>query len=252
VIKTYRTTSLYHLITSSHKKISLEKINKVLNKFLGKQKQLPPMFSAKKIKGKKLYDLARRGITIKRKKNKIEIYKLEILDFDPESYVLRLKAEVSSGTYIRVLANDIGKKLGCGAYCEELERTKLLRPGLEIIKSLVVAENNYPELERTVDTLSAFVDAFITDTFDPATGAEGATGKTHDWNISRKLVEISPKPVIIAGGLNHTNVKQAILEIHPAGVDAHTGVESKDGRKNYDMVKKFVNESKEGFTLINS
>jgi phosphoribosylanthranilate isomerase len=135
---------------------------------------------------------------------------------------------------------------------EELERTKLLRPDLKIIKSLVVAGNNYPELERTIDTLSTFVDAFITDTFDPATGAEGATGKTHDWSISRKLVEISSKPVIIAGGLNHTNVKKAILEIHPAGVDVHTGVESKDGRKNYDRVKKFVEESKEGFALINS
>ncbi len=135
---------------------------------------------------------------------------------------------------------------------EELQRTKLLRPNLEIIKSLVVAENNYPELERMIDTLSDFVDAFITDTFDPETGAEGATGKTHDWNISRKLVEISPKPVLIAGGLNHTNVKKAILEIRPAGVDAHTGVESKDGRKNYEMVKKFVEESKEGFSLINS
>ena len=133
---------------------------------------------------------------------------------------------------------------------EELERTKLLRPDLEIIKSLVVTENNYPELERTIDTLSAFVDAFITDTFDPTTGAEGATGKTHDWKISRKLVELSPKPVIVAGGLNHTNVKKAILEIHPAGVDSHTGVESKDGRKNYDLVKKFVEESKEGFALI--
>jgi len=134
---------------------------------------------------------------------------------------------------------------------EELERTKLLRPDLEIIKSLVVAENNYPELERTVNTLSAYVNAFITDTFDPTTGAEGATGKTHDWNISRKLVEISPKPVIIAGGLNHTNVRKAILEIHPAGVDVHTGVESKDGRKNYDLVKRFVEESREGFALIN-
>ncbi len=134
----------------------------------------------------------------------------------------------------------------------ELERIKLLHPDLEVIKSLVVAENNYQELESTVETLSTLVDAFITDTFDPVTGAEGATGKTHDWSISRKLVEISPKPVIIAGGLNHTNVKQAILEIHPAGVDVHTGVESKDGRKDYDLVKRFVKESKEGFALINS
>ncbi len=133
---------------------------------------------------------------------------------------------------------------------EELERTKSLRPDLEIIKSLVVAENNYNELEKIIDTLSPWIDAYITDTFDPATGASGATGKTYDWSISKKIVEVSPKPVIIAGGLNPENVKKAILEIHPAGVDVHTGVESKDGRKNYELVKKFVEESKEGFALI--
>jgi phosphoribosylanthranilate isomerase len=134
---------------------------------------------------------------------------------------------------------------------EELAKTKLLCPKLEIFKSLVVAENNYAELENMVKALSPWIDAFITDTFDPTTGAEGATGKTHDWGISKKLVEISLKPVIIAGGLNPPNVKNAILKIRPAGVDVHTGVESKEGRKNYELVKKFVEESKEGFALIN-
>lgn len=134
---------------------------------------------------------------------------------------------------------------------DELGKTKLLNPRLEIFKSLVISENNYSELENMVKTLSPWIDAFITDTFDPITGAEGATGKTHDWSISKKLVEISPKPVIIAGGLNPSNVKKAIFEIHPAGVDVHTGVESNDGRKNYELVKKFVEESKEGFAAIN-
>lgn len=133
---------------------------------------------------------------------------------------------------------------------EELEKTKALYPDLEIFKSLVVAEKNYAELENMVNTLSPFVDVFITDTFDPSTGAEGATGKTHDWSISKKLVKISPKPVIIAGGLNPSNVKDAIMQIHPAGVDVHTGVEDKSGRKSYDLVKKFVDEAKEGFEKI--
>ena len=134
---------------------------------------------------------------------------------------------------------------------EELEKTKSLRPNLEIIKSLVVAGNNFSELEKIIHTLSPWIDAYITDTYDPVTGASGATGKTHDWKISKKIVEISSKPVIIAGGLNPANVKKAILEIHPAGVDVHTGVESKDGRKNYNLVKKFVEESNEGFAIIN-
>lgn len=135
---------------------------------------------------------------------------------------------------------------------EELVKTKALRPDLEIIKSLVVTDNNYNELERIVYTLSEWIDAYITDTFDPSTGASGATGKTHDWSISKKLVMLSPKPVIIAGGLTPGNVRQAILEINPAGVDVHTGVESPDGRKSPELVKKFIEESKKGFALISS
>ena len=133
---------------------------------------------------------------------------------------------------------------------EELEKTKTMRPDIEVIKSLVVAHDNYSMLENMVKTLSPWVDAFITDTFDPVTGAEGATGKTHDWNVSRRIVEISPKPVIIAGGLNPSNVKKAILEIRPAGVDVHTGIEGADGRKDLELVRKFIAESKEGFASI--
>ena len=134
---------------------------------------------------------------------------------------------------------------------KELIKIKSQKPGLEIFKSLVVAENNFEELVIVLNLLSPYVDAFITDTFDPVTGAEGATGKTHDWNISKKLVELSPKPVIIAGGLNPANVKQAIMEIHPAGVDVHTGVEAKDGRKDSELVKRFVEEAQEAFAIIN-
>ncbi|MDR3668363.1 MAG: phosphoribosylanthranilate isomerase [Ignavibacteriaceae bacterium] len=135
---------------------------------------------------------------------------------------------------------------------KELEKTKLIRPDIEIIKSLVIHQDNYLELNNTVLNLSQLVDFFITDTFDPVTGASGATGKTHDWNISRKLVEISPKPVILAGGLNPSNVKQAILQIKPAGVDVHTGVESENGRKDINLVKKFVLEANRAFYEINS
>jgi phosphoribosylanthranilate isomerase len=132
----------------------------------------------------------------------------------------------------------------------ELKKIKMNRPDIEIIKSLVVYKDNYPELENTVQELFQWVDYFITDTFDPVTGASGATGKTHDWKISKKLVEISPKPVILAGGLNPSNVRQAILKIQPAGVDVHTGVESSNGRKDYNLVRKFVLEVKQAFADI--
>ncbi|MBX2975276.1 MAG: hypothetical protein KF721_04015 [Ignavibacteriaceae bacterium] len=87
----------------------------------------------------------------------------------------------------------------------------------------------------------------MTDTFDPSTGASGATGKTHDWNISKKLINLSSKPVIIAGGLNYKNVKDAILHTHPAGVDVHTGIEDSNGRKDFTLTNLFIKETIEAF-----
>ena len=133
---------------------------------------------------------------------------------------------------------------------EALSRLRALAPDLRTIKSLIVRADNLPELKAAVRNLSPYVDAFIIDTFDPATGACGATGKIHDWRISRKLVEHSPRPVILAGGLNPENVRSAILEVRPAGVDVHTGVEDKDGRKNRERVNAFVSEAGETFETL--
>ncbi len=133
---------------------------------------------------------------------------------------------------------------------EELKKLKALRPDIKVIKSLVVHGNNLPELEDTVYRLSDFADLFITDTYDSSTGASGATGKTHDWNISRKLIEISPRPVIIAGGLNPDNVREAILFTRPAGVDVHTGIESSNGRKDHLLTRRFLEECNRGFSEL--
>lgn len=104
-------------------KISEEKINKILKKFTGEQNQIPPMFSAKKVKGKKLYELAREGKEIERQPQQITIYEIELLEYNYPALKIRVKC--SSGTYIRSLGYDIGLALGCGAYLEELERTKI-------------------------------------------------------------------------------------------------------------------------------
>jgi phosphoribosylanthranilate isomerase len=129
----------------------------------------------------------------------------------------------------------------------ELAKLKRLRPELAVIKSLVIGKQPYEDLVDTVQRLSAFVDAFITDTFDPATGASGATGKTHDWALSRRLVALATKPVILAGGLTPANVRDAIRVVGPAGVDAHTGVEDAAGRKDPAKVRRFVAEAYAGF-----
>ena len=103
-----------------------------------------------------------------------------------------------------------------------------------------------------VTHLSPYVDAFITDTFDPVTGASGATGKTHDWTISRRLVELSTKPVILAGGLTPANVGEATRVVKPAGVDVHTGVEDENSRKNPYLVARFVHEARKAFTALHA
>ena len=132
----------------------------------------------------------------------------------------------------------------------ELSRLQALAPHLSVIKSLIVRGNNLTELEEMVSDLTPYVDAFITDTFDPATGACGATGKPHDWHVSRKLVERSSRPVILAGGLNPQNVCEAMRVVRPAGVDVHTGVEDRNGRKSRPLVEAFVAEARKGFNAL--
>jgi phosphoribosylanthranilate isomerase len=124
-----------------------------------------------------------------------------------------------------------------------LDRLRAIDPGLSIVKSLVVGRKDPSALEADVLEFSPRVDAFLTDTYDPASGACGATGRTHDWRISRRLVEISPRPVILAGGLTPDNVAAAIREVRPGGVDSHTGVEDASGAKCREKVARFVREA---------
>jgi len=131
----------------------------------------------------------------------------------------------------------------------ELAKLKRLRPHLTVIKSLVIGKKPFEELVDTLQRLSAFVDAYITDTFDPATGASGATGKLHDLRVSRRLVELATKPVILAGGLTPENVCDAIRFVAPAGVDVHTGVEDAAGHKDPAKVRSFEAEARAGFEL---
>jgi phosphoribosylanthranilate isomerase len=129
----------------------------------------------------------------------------------------------------------------------DLECLRSEWPGLRVVKSLVVRRDNRDELANEVGRCAPWVDAFVTDTFDPVTGASGATGKTHDWSVSRWLVQLSPKPVILAGGLHPGNVRTAIAAVHPAGVDVHTGIEGPDGRKRRDLTRRFIAEARAGF-----
>ena len=99
-------------------------IESVINEFTGEIEQVPPMYSAVKVKGKRLYELARKGIEIERKPRKVTIYDINILDIKNKgSYpIVRFDVKCSKGTYIRSLCNDIGLKLGCSAHMSFLTR----------------------------------------------------------------------------------------------------------------------------------
>ncbi len=105
------------------KKPQKDKILNILDSFLGKQKQQPPVFSAIKVKGKKAYDLARKGKEVNLEERDIEIHSIELIDYSFP--LLKIKTTVSSGTYIRAIARDVGEKLGTGAYLKNLRRTKI-------------------------------------------------------------------------------------------------------------------------------
>ena len=98
-------------------------IRSVLNKFLGKQKQKPPMYSAKKHKGVRLYKLARKNIEVDREDIEICIHNIELVDFTKN--IIRFIVECSKGTYVRVLGKDIAENLGTVGYLTTLKRTKV-------------------------------------------------------------------------------------------------------------------------------
>lgn len=103
--------------------ISHAQIEAVLQQFIGEIEQTPPAFSAIKINGQRAYKLARAGKDVEMPTRKVQIYSIDIISYDAP--MLKIRTHVGSGTYIRTLAEDIGKALGCGAYTTELRRTKI-------------------------------------------------------------------------------------------------------------------------------
>lgn len=102
--------------------VTKEDVERVLLSFFGEQEQIPPMYSAIKVNGQKLYQLARAGKEVERQPRKIEIYALELLEADGNDYSIRVSC--SKGTYIRTLCKDIGMALGCGGCMAALRRSK--------------------------------------------------------------------------------------------------------------------------------
>jgi tRNA pseudouridine55 synthase len=111
-----------HPVATSPMDISEELFESTLKQFIGEIEQTPPPYSAVKVKGRRAYEMARQGEEVDLEPRKIQVYHLEVLEWAPPEAVIDVHC--SSGTYVRSLANDLGEKLGCGAYLVGLRRTK--------------------------------------------------------------------------------------------------------------------------------
>ena len=135
--------------------LSDENVTAVLNGFLGKQEQIPPMYSAIKVNGKKLYEYARKGQTVEIKPRQIEIYKCELKYINVEEKEICFTVHCSKGTYIRSLCEDIAAKLKTVGYMKNLNRTKVGR--FDISDSITI-----DELEENLEREAFMIKHFIT------------------------------------------------------------------------------------------
>lgn len=111
------------VLTSSEVNLREEEVISAIQSFIGEYMQLPPMYSAIKVDGKKLYELAREGKEIERKRRLVKIYDIRILQMNLKEHEVTVSVDCGKGTYIRTLLHDIGEKLGCGAAMKSLLRT---------------------------------------------------------------------------------------------------------------------------------
>lgn len=182
-----------------------DKILQVLDNCLGIQKQVPPMYSAIKVNGKKLYEYARKNIHIDVEPRKIEIYEIVLKDINKEEKKIKFTVKCSKGTYIRTLCEDIASKLGTIGYMKELNRTKV---GIFDIKSSITIE----KIEKNKDDFNA---------------------------LSRYLLSIEDVFIKIYGNNNSIDLDDKKIKLFSNGVQLKISL--KDGLyRIYSLEKKFI------------
>ena len=156
--------------------VSEDDLTKVIHSFLGEQQQIPPMYSALKVNGKKLYELAREGKTVERKARPVCFYEIEPLEFHLP--LVKIRVTCSKGTYIRTLCHDIGEKLGCGGCMEELLRSRVGRYSLSESHTLAqveaaVADGTVQDMIDPVEAVLAEYPALYADSYGDRLLANG-------------------------------------------------------------------------------
>ena len=139
--------------------ITEDEVREALASFVGEQLQVPPMYSALKVNGKKLYELAREGKTVERKARPVCFYEIEPLEM--KLPLVKIRVTCSKGTYIRTLCHDIGQKLGCGGCMEELLRSKVGRYSLS--ESHTLSEVEAAVADGTISSMIYPVEQVLAD-----------------------------------------------------------------------------------------
>jgi tRNA pseudouridine55 synthase len=191
--------------------VDVDELRQVLPEFIGEIEQIPPMYSAKKQAGKKLYELARQGKEVERKPVKVTIRELELLDNQlptPES-VPRIRVVCSAGTYIRTLAEDIGRRVGIGAHLTELRRTQAGKFTLDQsapLDELDASTIDLLPIEKAVSHLPEFV--LSADRVEKT--RNGMTTRTNGIQFTEdeivRMTDESGK--LIAIGVNHADISE--------------------------------------------
>ncbi len=162
-----------NVLTTADVNVGKDDVLNILSEFTGEITQVPPMYSAVKIGGKKLYELAREGKTIERPKRNVTVYSIDLAEYDEKNNEYTIDVACSKGTYIRTLCDDIGARLGCGAVMTSLVRTAAAGFSLDMCRTLselqFLKENGELEsavipVERAFESMSSVeinsVDAF--------------------------------------------------------------------------------------------
>ncbi len=159
------------VLTQQESYVTEQEMQALLPRFVGKQMQLPPMFSAVSVGGVRLYDLARQGKTVERTPRPITVYSIEYIEGNPQTQTFTIEVACSKGTYIRSLIDDIGKVLGCGAMmtalcrtaacgfrlsdCVDLEKAKSMSP-VQLLLPIEKAVAGYPSVTVTAPQATRF------------------------------------------------------------------------------------------------
>jgi len=177
-----------NIISTCETSVDTSELSAVLSRFLGSQKQIPPMYSAIKQNGQKLYDLARRGIEVPRPAREITVFDIELLDGGENDYLLRIAC--SKGTYIRTLCHDIGQTLGCGGVMSSLRRTGAGAFHISMAKTLSVIQaaassGNLDEIIMKTDSMFPEYQPATLNQMDTAKIKHGAQLRARDMADGR-------------------------------------------------------------------